>query len=196
MIPMNRFCRAALLAAATLPLVSGCTSEATEQSAPAPAEEPSPSISLEELQKAEIPNLSVHSSLYSNGVICTGQLSESQMALLKDEGAKTFISLRVATEKGAGWEEAYAADQGVDFTRMEIAGAAGVTVEAAKRLHETLTEADGPVVLYCGSSNRVGALLGIAAHTEGGMPKDKALELAESAGMTRLAPVVRELLGM
>lgn len=196
MIPMSRFRNVALLAAATLPFVACCASAPEDQAAPDEVGVVAPSMNLDALQQAGIANLSIHGELYSGGVICTGQLTEAQMALLSDEGVKTFISLRVATENGAGWEEAYAAEQGVNFTRMEVAGAAGVTADAAKSLHETLSAADGPVVLYCGSSNRVGALLGIAAHNEGGMTREEALKLAASAGMTRLEPVVRGVLGM
>lgn len=193
---MYRFRRAALIAAATLPLLPSCAPGAADSPSLPKVEAPADSLNMEELQESDIPNVTTHEGLYSKGLVCAGQISESQMDFLKDKGVRTFVSLRVATEGGAGWEEAYAQGKGINFTRVEIAGAGGITVDAAKRLHATLNEAEGPVVLYCGSSNRVGALLGIAAHHMEGASKEEALKLAQSAGLTKLEPVFREVLGM
>jgi len=193
---MARFLTAALLAAITLPLLPSCASGAADTDSSAPAEASLADLNLGEIEQAGIPNLTMHEDLYSGGLLCTGQLSEEQMAMLKTQGVKSFVSLRRATEKGAGWEEAYAQENDVNFTRMEIAGAAGVTLDAAKNLDALLAESEGPVVLYCGSSNRVGTLVGLAAHAVDGMPKDEALALAEASGMKSLTPVFRKLIGL
>lgn len=130
------------------------------------------------------------------GLLCAGQISPEQMDALQDAGFKTFLSLRVAEERGAGWEEEHAAAKGVTFQRLPVAGADGVTSENAKALRGMLEAAEGPTVLYCGSSNRVGALLGIAAHEIDGKSAEDALTYAKSAGLTGLEPVFRERVGL
>ncbi|MFQ5718597.1 MAG: hypothetical protein ACE5IK_03525 [Acidobacteriota bacterium] len=131
------------------------------------------------------------------GLLTAGQLTESQLAALEQLGYRHFVSLREAGENGAGWEEAYAAEHGIDFVRLPVAGAAGVTSEHARELADTLEKAgDEPVVLYCGSSNRVGALLALKAHEIDGKDAPEALNFGLSAGLTRLEPVVRRKLGL
>ena len=44
-----------------------------------------------------------------------GQLSEEQMSALREMGYGTFINLRPADETGTGWEEKFAAAEGIDF---------------------------------------------------------------------------------
>lgn len=131
------------------------------------------------------------------GVIAAGQPTEEQFQALAEAGYVHFVSLRPATERGAGWEEAYAAEHGVDFTRLPIAGAPDLTRDNVETLDRILAATGGePTVLYCGSSNRVGALLALRAQWLGGVPPQEALELGREAGMTRLEPAVAQLLGL
>ena len=130
------------------------------------------------------------------GLLCAGQISQEQMDALAAAGYGRFISLRVAEEKGAGWEEGHAATTGLEFVRVPVAGAAGVDEAAARRLRTEMEKSDVPTVLYCGSSNRVGALLGIAkVKIDGASPSD-GLAFAKSAGLTGLEPVFRERVGL
>src|SRR5687767_6501172 len=48
-------------------------------------------------------------------VVTAGQPTEEQMSALVDLGFTNFISLRPATEVGAGWEEGIAPNEGVHF---------------------------------------------------------------------------------
>ena len=129
------------------------------------------------------------------GLLTGGQLDQAQFDGLSEAGFQTFISLRVASEDGAGWEEAHEAGT-ADFVRLPISGATGLTRESVEALDRLLTEVEGtPTVLYCGSGNRVGALLALRAHWMDDVPADEALELGRAAGLTRLEPAVAELLG-
>lgn len=160
---------------------------------PEPAEDTSASAAMPEI---DINALGVPlASVPDAGLLCAGQISPEQMDALHAAGFETFVSLRVAGENGAGWEEAHAATAGVTFQRLPVAGAAGVTSENARELREILESAEGPTVLYCGSSNRVGALLGIAAHEIDGKSAEEALAYARSAGLTGLEPVFNEVVG-
>ncbi|MEC7232497.1 MAG: sulfur transferase domain-containing protein, partial [Planctomycetota bacterium] len=116
-----------------------------------------------------VPNASVP----EDGLLCAGQISPEQMDALHAAGFERFISLRVASEEGAGWEEARAAETGVSFQRLPVAGPAAVTSERARALRGALDDAEGPTVLSCGSSNRVGARLGIAAHEIDGLSAEE-----------------------
>mgnify|MGYP000097199112 FL=1 len=129
------------------------------------------------------------------GLLTSGQVTEEQFDALVEGGYRHFISLRPESEDGAGWEEAYA--QPGTFTRLPIAGAGDLTRENVEALDQLLDEVgDDPAVLYCGSSNRVGALLALRAYWMDGVPAEEAAELGRAAGMTRLEAPVLELLGL
>lgn len=129
------------------------------------------------------------------GLITAGQLTEGQMQALAAAGYTNFVSLRLPGENGAGWEEAFAAQQGVSFTRLPVSGAEGLTRANVEELDRILDAAEGePTVLYCGSSNRVGAMLALRAHWLDGVGREEALDLGLAGGMTRLEPAVEHIL--
>ena len=146
-----------------------------------------------ELSALDIPNLAqVDASLAS-----AGQPSEEQFAKLAGAGYRSAISLRPATESGAGWEEARAAELGLRFVRIPIAGADDLTEENARALDQALRAAgDEKTLVYCASGNRVGGLLALRAHFVQGMKPDEALAYGMKAGLTRAEPTVREKLGL
>lgn len=143
------------------------------------------------LAEAEVPN----ASNPSPGLACAGQIDAAQMDALAAAGITRFISLRAADEKGSGWEEDHAAAAGHDFVRLEISGKDAINALNAAALRREIDLAEGPVLVYCGSSNRVGTLVGLGAHGAGEATKEEALDLARRAGMTRLEPVLVERLG-
>ena len=129
------------------------------------------------------------------GLLTSGQVTEAQYDALTEGGYRHFISLRPESEKGAGWEEAYA--QPGTFNRIPITGAGDLTRENVEALDKLLDEAGGdPAVLYCASSNRVGALLALRAYWMYGVPAEEAAELGRAAGMTRMEAPVLEILGL
>jgi uncharacterized protein (TIGR01244 family) len=130
------------------------------------------------------------------GLLTAGQITEAQLDGLARAGYTTFVSLRLSDEEGAGWEEAYASGHGVTFTRIPVAGAEGLTRENVEALDRVLDAAGNtPVVVYCGSANRAGALLALRARWLDGATPEEALAFGRAAGMTRLEPVVAQLLG-
>jgi protein tyrosine phosphatase (PTP) superfamily phosphohydrolase (DUF442 family) len=131
------------------------------------------------------------------GLITAGQLSPDQFDAMVEMGYGAFISLRLPGEDGAGWEEGRTAEGSFGFSRLPVSGAAGLNRETVAELARLLESAEGrPTVLYCGSSNRVGALLALKAHWIDGASAEEAYALGQAAGMTRLEPAVRDLLGM
>lgn len=132
----------------------------------------------------------------SDNLVTGGQLTQEQMVALKAQGYETFINLRPLAEDGTGWEEEFAATEGISFLRIPVAGAAGVTRESAELLAEALGSSESGVVVYCKSGNRVGALLALKAHFVDGQSAEDAFEFGLEAGMTSLKPLIREMLDL
>ena len=63
-------------------------------------------------------------------------------------------------------------------------------MQNAANLDQILSDYDGPVLVHCGSGNRVGALLALRQSLLGADDED-ALAYGKSAGLTGLEPVVR-----
>jgi protein tyrosine phosphatase (PTP) superfamily phosphohydrolase (DUF442 family) len=129
------------------------------------------------------------------GLVSAAQPTREQIDGLRTLGYQSFVSLRPQDEAGAGWEEDYLGGGAAEFARIPIAGAADLTRENVEALDRVLDAAAGdPVVLYCASSNRVGALLALRAYWLDGAEEGAALELGREAGLAGLEPAVRELL--
>lgn len=168
---------------------------------------PPPEAATEVVESAPVtatPSLEVATSLgVTNarmplpGLVTAGQVTQEQFDAMAQAGYQHFVSLRLPTESGAGWEEAHAPSAGVAFTRIPVAGSGDLTRAAVDELARALDAAgDEGTVVYCASSNRVGALLALKAHWVDGMSAEEALELGRAGGMTRLEPAVMELLGI
>ncbi|MBK8976265.1 MAG: hypothetical protein IPM29_10075 [Planctomycetes bacterium] len=124
-----------------------------------------------------------------------GQPTPEQFAALPGAGIHRAVSLRLPIETGAGFEESQAAAAGVDFVRIPIAGAEDLTRDSVAKLSAALAAADGPVLVYCRSANRVGALMALRAAWEQGASVDEALAIGRAHGMSQLEADVKVLLG-
>jgi uncharacterized protein (TIGR01244 family) len=131
------------------------------------------------------------------GLATGGQITPEQMEALDAMGYEVFVSLRPVSEEGAGWEEEHAEAAGIRFVRIPIAGRDDLNRENAERLAEALAGSgpESPALVYCVSSNRVGALLALEQVWVDGADPDAALEFGRDAGMTRLEGAVTEILG-
>jgi protein tyrosine phosphatase (PTP) superfamily phosphohydrolase (DUF442 family) len=186
---------------------AACTDRSPEADAPggAPAEAPagaeaappSPAPATDAPRPTAAAALGLESAAEPRpGLVTAAQPRRRQMEELIDLGYVHFISLRPADEDGAGWEELDLRGQEVSFTRIPVAGGEGLTRANVEALDRALESAgDGPTVLYCSSSNRVGALLALRAYWLEGATAAEALELGRGAGLAGLEPAVRELLG-
>jgi protein tyrosine phosphatase (PTP) superfamily phosphohydrolase (DUF442 family) len=150
-----------------------------------------PAPTLADIQAVGVENTGMPLS----NVVTAGQPTEEQLTALVDLGFTNFISLRPSTEEGTGWEEGIAADEGIHFLRIPVEDEADLTREKVLELDRALTEAgEEGTVLYCSSSNRVGALLALRAYWLEGADPHAALELGRRAGLGTLEPAVTELL--
>ena len=127
-----------------------------------------------------------------DGITPAGQPDVAALKVFADNGYEAVIDLRTATED-RGMDEPTAVEElGMRYVSMPI-DSDDITFESAAALDELLAGFEGPVLLHCASSNRVGALLALRASAKG-MDDEQAIELGRRAGMTRLESAVREAL--
>lgn len=129
----------------------------------------------------------------ATGDVSSGQPDAVQLETLAGKGYVALIDLRGPGED-RGFDEVAAAEAaGLEYSPLPIANTEAVTVENARKLGELLDSFDGPVVVHCGSGNRVGALVALL-EADRGASAEEALEAGRAAGLTRLEGVVKERL--
>ncbi len=129
----------------------------------------------------------------TENLVTGGQPSREELAALKEAGVTKVISLRGPDEVVPFDPQAEAEALGMEYVSLPISGAADVTAENARALHQLLLEED-TVFLHCASGNRVGALLAIATHQIDGKPVEDSLAFGRSAGLGSLEGKVRSVL--
>ncbi|MBL4583772.1 MAG: hypothetical protein JKX83_04050 [Pseudomonadales bacterium] len=129
------------------------------------------------------------------GILTGGQPSSAQLSAAKRLGYKTVISLRARVETGLWNEGSTVEELGMKYVSIPVKGIAGLTAQNAKTLIQALADpADYPILLHCGSGDRVGALLAIDAGINQGIASQQALKVGRSAGLNRLEGAVKQLL--
>ena len=125
-----------------------------------------------------------------------GESAAPAFQALAAAGVRTFIDLRTETEVPPE-TAALAAAAGLDYRRLPVAGEADLDLASARALDLLLDDwGRYPIALACGSGNRAGALLAVRAFWLDGADPATALELGLRAGLTKLEPAVRQLLGL
>ena len=92
-------------------------------------------------------------------------------------------------------EAAEVSAAGLTYINVPVDGPTTLGASQVDALWQALGEAQGAVLVHCGSANRCGALLALAEARHGGKPAADAIAFGRDAGMTALEPVVRQLLG-
>jgi uncharacterized protein (TIGR01244 family) len=126
------------------------------------------------------------------GVVVGGQPTLAQLDEAASRGLRTVINLRTAGESAIGRAEIEA--RGMAYVELPIAGVEDLTPANAAALDRALATAEHPVMVHCGSGNRVGALLALRARYIEGASAEEALRFGREAGLTRLEAPVREIL--
>ncbi|MET0552488.1 MAG: protein tyrosine phosphatase family protein [Vicinamibacteria bacterium] len=131
------------------------------------------------IDTAGLPNASV----VKPGLIAAGRPSPEAVASLKARGFRTVIDLRTPTEPGFAEEKEAVEAQGLRYVNVPVAGGAfsGKDVDAVKAALDGAGE--GPVLLHCASSNRVGAVWAVLQAREG-LSVDEAMKEGARVGLT------------
>jgi uncharacterized protein (TIGR01244 family) len=115
------------------------------------------------------------------GVMAAGQPTGEQVQLLAEEGYKTVLDLR-APEEPRGYDEPEAARQnGLAYVNVPVTPA--IDQATLDRFLGAMKKAERPVIVHCGTSNRVGALWYAWLVLEQGLPPAEALAKAKAAGL-------------
>ena len=90
-----------------------------------------------------------------------------------------------------GWDEETTVEGlGMEYIALPIDGRDAINFDNAKKLDEILSQYEKPVLVHCGSSNRVGALFALRENMNGASDKDS-LAFGKSAGMPSLESTVK-----
>lgn len=128
-----------------------------------------------------------------DGLICAGQPTREQFEAAAEQGVKTVVNLRAEGELQRDIEDEVTS-AGMRYVHIPISGPDDLTFAKAEELSAAIDASDGPVLVHCGSSNRVGALLALKSRLVDGNPPHEAMELGTKAGLSGLSPVVRKLM--
>ena len=128
-----------------------------------------------------------------DGITTAGQPDAGAFKVFADAGYVAVIDIRTAGEDRGLDEAAVVQGLGMDYLQMPVGGRDGITYENAEKLDQLIELYDEPVLVHCGSANRVGALFALNVFRETG-DLDKALEAGRAAGLTGLEGRVREVL--
>lgn len=149
-------------------------------------------IELERIADLKLKNPSVPEP----GLLACGQLNREQFDALVVAGYRGFINLRLRSENGTGWEAKLAGTLGVRYARLPIANALQVDEPNARELGRLLADFDGPTVIYCANSMRVGAIYGAKLYYVDGVSPEEALRRGQAAGAELMAERIADLVGL
>lgn len=128
------------------------------------------------------------------GVYSAGQPAAQDWQAFAAQGITTVVNMRGPDELAGRDERAEVAAAGMKYLELPIVDGSAINAENAARLHQLLQQADGPVLLHCGSANRSGGLLALMAVLNEGKSHEEALELGRKAGMKSTEAAVRAAL--
>ena len=128
-----------------------------------------------------------------DGIRSAGQPTAEQFKVFADAGYTTVIDIRGPDEDRGLDEAAVLEELGLEYVQLPIVGSEAINYDNARELDALLAGYDDPVLVHCGSGNRVGALLALKESMAGASDAE-ALEYGKNAGLSRLEPVVRKRL--
>ncbi len=127
-------------------------------------------------------------------IAVAGQPGEEDFQAIAEAGYTIIVDMRGANEnRGLEDESAVVEANGMQYVAFPLVGPDSISWENAEKLDALLAEADGPVLMHCGSGNRVAALLALR-ESQNGADDEEALGLGRASGLTSLEPLVRQRL--
>lgn len=128
-------------------------------------------------------------------LLTAGQPTADDFRTMAAAGLKHVVNLRPPAEDAGFDEAALAAQLGLRYTLIPVAGPADITEDNARKLDAALAAAPGePTLVHCASSNRVGALFALRAAWVQGRSTEDALAFGRTAGLTKMEPLVQQVL--
>ena len=148
-------------------------------------------VGARQLTKEEVPGIRNYTQVDAT-VACAGATAPEAVAELKRRGFVSVINFRTEGERGAMLEEEAAAMREAEMKYFHIPfQSSAPTTEATEEFLEVVADpANQPVLIHCGSANRVGAMWLIKRVKLDGWEVDRATTEAEAIGLR--SPVLRE----
>jgi uncharacterized protein (TIGR01244 family) len=129
-----------------------------------------------------------------DGITSAGQPDAEALKVFADAGYVAVIDMRGPDEdRGMDDEPAVVEGLGLEYVAFPLASGDEISFAAARKLDQMLETYDGPVLLHCGSGNRVGAILALRESLNGA-DDEAAIAFGKTAGLTRLEDLVRDRL--
>ncbi len=128
-----------------------------------------------------------------DGISAAGQPDRAAFEVFANSGYTTVIDLRGEQENRGLDEPAVVKSLGMKYVLLPITGPEAISFENAAKLDQLIKGAEGPVLVHCGSSNRVGALLALRKRLEGA-DAEVALSYGLEGGLSGLEGTVQSLL--
>ena len=128
-------------------------------------------------------------------LVTHGQPEPHELVLVQRAGGKHVINLR-GLDEFDDWDAGALVDAlGMNYYHLPITDGQSLSRDRVALFDRILDDiGDEPVLVYCGSSNRVGAMFALRAAWLEGYGADEAIELGREHGLTGLEGRVRELL--
>jgi uncharacterized protein (TIGR01244 family) len=138
-----------------------------------------------------IPNLMQGAPGHYSG----GFVSPEALSKVKAQGFTHVIDMLPEHEHGGFDEAALAAELGLYYAHLPIVGGHDLNRSNAEALDALLASiGEAPVLVHCMSGNRVGALFALRGYWLKDMSVDEALVEGRRYGLTKLEPLVVQLL--
>jgi uncharacterized protein (TIGR01244 family) len=136
---------------------------------------------IEQDLKSDVPHLLCIDERISTG----GQPKEEAFAKLAANGFRSVLSLRQPTEgPEVAREQEVIEKAGLRFINIPIVTSAPKAEDVEAFIKAVKDQSNQPMLIHCGSANRVGAFWMIYRVVEQGWPEDKAMEEAIKIGLT------------
>ena len=121
-----------------------------------------------------------------DGIYLGSQPAQADLTQAKEAGIKTVVSLRHTAEVKDWDEAAWVREQGLLWIQIPWNGPEQLTDEIIDRSRETLRSAEKPMLVHCGSGNRVGAVWIAFRVLDEGVALEAAVTEAKTIGLKTL----------
>ena len=118
------------------------------------------------------------------GLIFAGQPTQDELRAIKDAGGRV-LDMRGAQENRGFDETALAQELNLEYSNIPVDRAALEDPAVHEAFRAALkSDADGPLLVHCGSANRVAGLYYAKLVEEDDLPRSEALARAQTLGLT------------
>jgi len=125
-------------------------------------------------------------------MVAAGRLKPQDMEQLKNAGIRHVIDL-TPDDETSDFDEANAVrSAGIGYSNLPVRGAADLTRENVIAFDRMIRSTKRPVLVHCGSGNRVGAMAALRAAWIEGKREQDAIAIGNAWGLKGLEPQVRE----